>query len=184
MIETGRLLLRQWKPEDREPFALLNADPEVMRYFPATLSRTESDAMADRIQSALNQRKWGLFAAELRSKQAFIGFIGLSVPGFEAFFTPCVEIGWRLAREHWNQGLATEGARAIARFAFENLKLPSIVSFTAEENLPSRRVMEKIGMRHEADFDHPKLAQGHPLRRHVLYRLAGSQSSMRLPSES
>src|SRR5262249_17394545 len=101
MIQTERLLLRQWKPEDREPFARLNADPEAMRYFPATLSRAESDALADRIEGAIKRRKWGLFAAELHLERAYIGFVGLSVPAFEAFFTPCVEIGWRLAREHW-----------------------------------------------------------------------------------
>lgn len=144
-----------------------------MRYFPAVLSREESDAGAARIEHALEQRGWGLYAAELRESGGFIGFIGLSVPGFQAHFTPCVEIGWRLAAAFWNRGLATEGARAAATHAFENLNLDELVSFTTEENTPSRRVMEKIGMGHDPaeDFDHPRLPEGHPLRRHVLYRL-------------
>ena len=147
-----------------------------MRFFPATLSRTESDDLAARIDRAIEQRGWGLYAVELRESQTFLGFIGLSVPGFEAHFTPCVEIGWRLAPEFWNRGLATEGARAVAAHTFEKLKIPELVSFTVAQNAPSRRVMEKIGMTHDPadDFDHPLLPIGHPLRRHVLYRFRAS----------
>lgn len=174
-IETPRLLLRRWRASDREPFAQLNADPAVMRFFPSTLSRPESDEVADRIEQGIEQRGWGFYAAELRETGEFIGFIGLSVPGFEAHFTPCVEIGWRLAAAHWNRGLATEGANAAAAHALDTLKIPEIVAFTAKGNLPSRRVMEKIGMtRDAADFEHPRIAEGHPLRPHVLYRLKRS----------
>src|SRR5579883_2795823 len=168
MIQTERLLLRAWRDTDRKPFAALNADPRVMRYFPSVLSRQESDDGVDRILRAFDERGWGFFAAELRETGAFIGFIGLWIPAFDAHFTPCVEIGWRLAAEYWNRGLATEGARAAARYGFDTLGLREIVAFTAEQNLPSRRVMEKIGMTHDPkdDFDHPGVAEGHWLRRH------------------
>jgi RimJ/RimL family protein N-acetyltransferase len=173
MLETPRLLLRSWRDSDREPFAALNADPRVMRFFPAPLSRAESDQAVDRIEAHFERHGFGLFAAELRHTGAFIGFIGPWTPDFEAPFTPCVEIGWRLAAAHWNQGLATEGAKAILGHAFDSLHLDEIVSFTVPANLPSRRVMEKIGMSRSPadDFDHPRLAEGHPLRRHVLYRI-------------
>ena len=178
MIETPRLLLRRWKAEDRGPFASMNADPRVMQFFPSTLSHEESDQLAERIDRKIAERGFGLYAAELKESGAFIGFIGLSEPGFRAHFTPCVEIGWRLAAEYWNRGLATEGAQAVVRHAFDALRLDSLVSFTSEANLPSRRVMEKIGMTHDPadDFDHPNVAEGHPLRRHVLYRLRSKRS--------
>ena len=174
MIQTERLLLRQWTETDREPFARLNSDPRVMEFFPRCLDREESDRVAGNIERKIEEWGFGLWAAELTATSTFIGFIGLSVPGFEAHFTPCVEIGWRLAAEYWNRGLATEGAAAVVRHAFGVLGLPELVSFTAEINMPSRRVMEKIGMTRDAaeDFDHPNLPAGHRLRRHVLYRLA------------
>jgi len=174
MLETRRLLLRRWRDSDREPFAALNSDPRVMQFFPAVLSRTESDRLVDRIEAHFEKHDFGLFAAELRQKRAFIGFIGLSVPEFEAPFTPCVEIGWRIATAYWNQGLATEGAKAVLAYGFDSLQLSEIVSFTTVANAPSRRVMEKIGMTRapEDDFDHPKLPEGHPLRPHVLYRIS------------
>jgi ribosomal-protein-alanine N-acetyltransferase len=173
-ISTPRLLLRRWKPEDREPFARLNADAGVMRFFPKTLSRPESDEIADRIESGFARRGFGFYAAELRESDSFIGFIGLSVPGFETHFTPCVEIGWRLAERYWNRGLATEGARAVVAHAFEKLGIRELVAFTADQNAPSRRVMKKLGMTRDPadDFDHPGVPQGHALRRHVLYRLS------------
>ena len=177
-LETERLLLRPWRVDDREPFAALNADPRVMLYMPGCLSRQDSDALADRIAAHFRRHGFGLFAAELRDTRRFIGFIGFSVPSFQAHFTPCVEIGWRLAAEYWNNGLATEGARAAVRYAFDTLHLDELVSFTVPGNAASRRVMEKIGMTHnpEDDFDHPNLPAGHPLRRHVLYRLARPRS--------
>lgn len=172
-IETDRLLLRTWRAADREPFALMNQDPAVMEYFPAVLSRNESDALADRIKDHFARHGFGLWAAELRGSGEFIGFVGLSVPRFEAAFMPCVEVGWRLRRSFWGQGLASEGARAAVQFAFDGLLLKEVASFTVPANLRSRRVMEKLGMSHDPadDFDHPLIAEGHPMRRHVLYRL-------------
>jgi RimJ/RimL family protein N-acetyltransferase len=172
-ITTDRLLLRRWRDGDRAAFAAMNADPQVMRYFPRTATRAESDAFIDRMEISFEQQGFGFWAVEMRESGAFIGFVGLAVPGFEAPFTPCVEIGWRLVAHAWNQGFATEAARASLAFGFESLDLPSIVAFTAVPNAPSRRVMEKLGMtRNPADdFDHPRIAAGHPLRRHVLYRI-------------
>ena len=173
MLETERLLLREWRDEDREPFARMNADPRVMEFFAATLTAAQTDAMLERVQAHLDRHGFGWWPAELKETGAFIGFIGLAVPYFEAHFTPCVEIGWRLAAEHWGRGLATEGARAALRYGFEELGLREIVSFTVPANVRSRRVMEKLGMtRNPADdFDHPRIPEGHPLRRHVLYRI-------------
>jgi RimJ/RimL family protein N-acetyltransferase len=173
MIESDRLLLRNWQQRDREPFARMNADPRVMEFFPACLSSAESDSLVDRIEEHFREHGFGLWAAELREERLFIGFVGLAVPRLEAHFTPCVEIGWRLAAGYWGRGLATEGAAAVVRHAFESLKLDALVSFTVPANLASRRVMEKIGMTHNPadDFDHPNLPEGHPLRRHVLYRM-------------
>jgi len=171
-LETARLLLRGWRASDREPFAEMNADPLVMRYFPATLKAAETDALLERIRDHWERRGFGLWAASLKGADEFAGYIGLWAPAFEAPFTPCVEIGWRLAARFWNRGLATEGAAAVLRFAFERLGMDEVVSFTTLGNLPSRRVMEKIGMLRDPaeDFDHPRIPEGHPLRRHVLYR--------------
>ena len=171
-IVTERLRLRRWLPSDRLPFAELNRDPRVMRYFPAPLSRVESDALADQIESHFDKHGFGLWAVDVPGVVPFAGFVGLSIPKFEAQFTPCVEIGWRLAAEHWGHGYATEGAIATLSFAFDSLHLDEIVSFTTRDNIPSRRVMERIGMIHDiaGDFDHPHLPEGHPLRPHVLYR--------------
>jgi RimJ/RimL family protein N-acetyltransferase len=171
-LHTARTRLRRWRPEDRAPFAALNADPEVMRHYPAALSGAESDALADRIEEHFTRHGFGLWAVELPGLTPFAGYVGLSVPRFEAAFTPCVEIGWRLARAHWGLGHATEAAFAVLAFGFEQLGLREIVSFTVPDNTRSRRVMERIGMSRDPaeDFDHPLLPPGHPLRRHVLYR--------------
>jgi RimJ/RimL family protein N-acetyltransferase len=173
-LGTDRLLLRRWQLSDRKPFAAMNRDPQVMQYFPALLTPIESNRMVDRVEAHFEQHGFGLWAAELRCNREFIGFIGLSLPNFDAPFMPAIEIGWRLAAAHWGRGLATEGARAVVCHAFAFLKIPALVSFTVPDNLRSLRVMEKIGMtRNPADdFDHPKLPAEHPLRRHVLYRLA------------
>lgn len=175
-LTTERLLLRRWKPADRAGFALLNADPRVVEFLPAALSCEASDQVADRIESHFAQHGFGLWAVEINGVASFAGFVGLSIPRFEAHFTPCVEVGWRLASEHWGRGYATEGARAAVAFGFRELGLEEIASFTVPENVRSRRVMEKVGMSHDSagDFDHPALPEGHRLRRHVLYRLARS----------
>jgi len=172
-LRTDRLWLRRWQAGDREAFARLNADLRVVEFLPGTLSRQESDAMVDRMEAHFQERGFGLWAVEIPGITRFAGFVGLSIPRFEAHFTPCIEIGWRLDAEYWNHGYATEGARAALAFGFQSLQVDEIVSFTVPGNLRSRRVMEKIGMTHSAsdDFDHPGLPVGHPLRRHVLYRL-------------
>ena len=172
-LKTMRLILREWNATDREPFAQMNADSRVMEYLGETMSRQQSDAVADRIEAHFKAHGFGLCAADLAESGEFIGFIGLAVPTFEAAFTPCVEIGWRLAAEYWGAGLATEGAREIVRYAFEELGLAELVSLTAIGNERSRCVMAKLGMTHDAaeNFDHPRIPAGDPLRRHVLYRL-------------
>jgi RimJ/RimL family protein N-acetyltransferase len=176
ILGTERLILRNWRAADRPPFAQMNADPLVMEFMPATLSNSESDLLVDKIEQHFQTHGFGLFAAELRASHSFIGYIGLAVPSFQARFTPRVEVGWRLSAIHWGQGLATEGAHEVMRYAFGVLKLDDLISFTAQANVRSRRVMEKVGMTHDPadDFDHPKLPEGHPLRRHVLYRLRAS----------
>lgn len=173
-VRTDRLLLRRWRPEDREPFAALNADPQVMEYFPNPLSREESDATADRIEAHFQKHGYGFCAVEIPGVASFAGLIGLCVPRFEAPFMPAIEIGWRLAPEHWGRGYAAEGARAALAFGFKTLQLKEILSMTVPANWRSRRVMENIGMTHcpGDDFDHPLLPEGHRLRRHVLYRIA------------
>lgn len=171
VIETSRLILRQWRTEDRLHFADMNADPEVMEHFVSTLDREASDAMADLGEKHLRDHGWGLWATEVKDGPAFIGFIGLWQPNFEAHFMPAIEVGWRLARPAWGQGYAPEGAAAVLDFAFDHLGLTDIVSMTTIGNAKSRRVMEKLGLTHDSadDFDHPRVPDG-PLRRHVLYR--------------
>jgi RimJ/RimL family protein N-acetyltransferase len=174
VIATARLRLRRWLDRDRLAFAAMNADPRVMTYYPSVWSPEESDAAVERIAAHFARHGFGLWAVEIPDVTSFAGYIGLSIPTFDTHFTPCVEIGWRLAADRWRQGYATEGARAVLAIGFDQLQLDEIVSFTATGNLASRRVMEKIGMtRNPADdFDHPAIAMGQPLRRSVLYRLA------------
>lgn len=151
----------------------MNCDPAVMEFYPALHSREETEAMLERVEAHFDLHGFGPWAAELRETGEFIGYIGLAVPRFVAAFTPCVEIGWRLAAAHWGKGLAIEGARAVVHYGFEVLCLGELVSFTVPTNLRSRRVMEKLSMTHNPadDFDHPLLPEGLALRRHVLYRL-------------
>lgn len=177
IVQTDRLLLRRWRESDREPFRALNTDPRVMEYFPALLTAEEADHSMIRIERHFEEHGFGLYAAELRETREFLGYLGLSIPGFDAPFMPAVEIGWRLAFPFWGRGLATEGACGLVRHAFNNLGLSSLVSFTVPANLRSRRVMEKIGMVRDegGDFDHPNLPHGHPLRSHVLYRIRCDQ---------
>ena len=175
-LRTPRVLLRGWRPADRAPFAALNADPQVMRFMPKPMSRAESNRLANRIEAGFARHGFGLWAVELPGQVPFAGFVGLDVPGFEAPFTPCVEIGWRLAAPLQGRGLATEAAREVLRFAFEEAGLEEVVSFTTAANLTSRRVMEKLGMHRDPaeDFLHPTLPPHDPLRPHVLYRLPRS----------
>jgi RimJ/RimL family protein N-acetyltransferase len=171
-LRTERLLLRRWHVGDRAPFAALNADPEVMRHFPAPLTRQATDRLAERAEADLERQGWGMWALEELATGRFIGFTGLARPAFQAAFTPAVEIGWRLARAAWGFGFVTEAARAAAAFAFDELDLHELVAYTAEPNVRSRAVMHRLGMRHDPadDFDHPHVPEG-DLRRHVLYRL-------------
>jgi RimJ/RimL family protein N-acetyltransferase len=179
-LTTTRLRLRRWRDSDLEPFAAMNADPKVMEFYPDLYTRPESDAMVARIEDTFADRGFGLWAVEIGATGAFAGYVGLSSANFDAPFTPAVEIGWRLAHPVWGQGYATEAARAAARDGFERVGLGEIVSFTSAINARSRRVMEKLGMtRGEAeDFEHPSVPAGHPLRRHVLYRLPTPQPSV------
>jgi RimJ/RimL family protein N-acetyltransferase len=176
-LTTDRLLLRQWKDSDSEPFAALNADPAVMTHFPAQMTRAESDSFVERMTADIDRRGYGLWALEVIGTGRFIGFTGLSVPSFDAHFLPAVEVGWRLAKDAWGNGYATEAARASLAYGFGPAGLDEIVSFTATTNLPSQRVMQRIGMTHDEadDFDHPRLEKGHRLERHVLYRIKRTQ---------
>jgi len=172
---TERLRLRLWRDSDMAPFAALNADPVVTEYLPGPFSRADSDALVARCRDHFDRHGFGPWAVEIPGVVSFAGFIGLSIPTFEAHFTPCVEVGWRLARECWGAGYATEGAVAALKAGFEQLGLEEIVSFTVPENRRSRAVMERLGMRRNPgdDFDHPSLPEGHMLRPHVLYRIRG-----------
>lgn len=172
-IDTERLHLRRWRFFDRVPFAAMNADPEVMEFFPSTLSEAESDALVDRIRAQFDEHGFGLWALEVAGRGEFIGFTGLAIQTFDAPFNPSVEVGWRLARSAWGRGYAIEAARAAVADGFERLGLDEIVSMTAVVNERSQAVMRRLGMTRDPadDFDHPKVPDGSPLRRHVLYRL-------------
>ena len=175
-FSTERLHLRQWCEADREPFAQLNADPRVMEFFPNLLDRFASDALADRIEAKIHDRGWGWWAAELRATQAFIGFVGLNIPAIELPFSPCVEVGWRLAFPYWGKGYASEAAKEALRIGFERLHFDEIVSFTAIHNRRSRAVMERLHMRAMPEtFLHPSIPTGHPLSEHCLYKLLRSE---------
>lgn len=173
-LETARLRLRQWKEEDLEHFHALNDDPEVMRYFPSRLTRSESDDLARRISSLIEEKGWGFWALETRDEGRFIGFTGLHALETKFPFSPCVEAGWRLARAYWGKGLATEAATAALDFGFRRLDLREIVAFTALGNTRSQAVMGRLGMIRSEEFEHPDLPEGSPLRPHVLYRITGN----------
>jgi RimJ/RimL family protein N-acetyltransferase len=172
-METERLILRRWREGDLEPFARMNADPAVMEYFPSCLTRDESQLLIQRIEEKFEANGFGFWALQLKENNQFIGFAGLNIPDFETSFTPCVEIGWRLAKNYWDRGYATEAAKAALAYAFSAAKLGEILSWTFAGNMRSRKVMERIGMRYNPheDFNHPTLSEGHPLSRHVLYRI-------------
>lgn len=169
-IETTRLILRDWRYLDFQPFAEMNADSEVMRYFPNTLTKEASDDFAHRIIAEMNAKGFGLFAVELKSTGAFIGYVGLHEIAFDAGFKGEIEIGWRLDKRYWNNGYATEAAQAVLDFA-KNIGLNKLYSFTAAVNLPSERVMKKIGMVKIGEFEHPALEISHWLRKHILYTI-------------
>ena len=171
-LTTPRLLLRQWRESDLEPFRVMCADEEVMKYFTSPLSMQESDQMAQRCQALIAERGWGFWAAEEVDSKQFIGFIGLHIPIAALPFSPCIEVGWRLAPDSWGKGLATEGARACLKFAFDKLKADEVVSFTAVQNRRSEAVMKRLGMaRDKETFFHPAIEKGHPLSEHCLYRI-------------
>jgi RimJ/RimL family protein N-acetyltransferase len=175
---TPRLRLRRWQPSDLEPFAAMNADPRVTEFLPTRPDRQATEAMIARAEASFVTSGFGLWAVELRQGGSFAGYVGLLRPSFQAPFTPCVEIGWRLAAEMWGRGYATEGAQAALRHGFEAFALDEILSWTVPANVRSRRIMTKLGMTHDPrdDFDHPLLPEGHPLRRHVLYRIRRSET--------
>ncbi len=172
---TGRIIIRDWKDEDLAPFTEMNSDPEVMRYFPAALTPEKSLEFFERIKAAIAGNGYGLFAAELAETNELMGFIGFASPRFEAWFTPCIEIGWRMRRKFWGKGVATEGAAACLGMGFGEFGFGDVYSFTSEINTPSRRVMEKIGLSHIGDFDHPNIAEGDILRKHVLYKISRAE---------
>lgn len=174
-LKTHRLRLRQWQSSDLIAFAALNADPEVMQYFPKFLNSDESEQLATRFQHLIHKHQWGFWAVELKENQKFIGFVGLHAQPEQFTFSPCVEIGWRLAKQYWHYGYATEAAQACLAFAFEVLKLDAVVAFTAYPNLASAKVMQRLSMTYLYDFNHPHLRQDHPLSRYVLYQIKHSE---------
>jgi RimJ/RimL family protein N-acetyltransferase len=183
---TDRLLLRRWRSDDLDPYAALNADPVVREHFPETLTREQSLEELTRFDARFDERGYSLWAVEVPSVSPFIGFVGLNLTTWDAPFTPAVEVGWRLAREYWGRGYASEGARAALAYGFDAIGLDEIVSFTTPGNVRSWRVMERIGMTRDPadDFDHPLIPPGDPLRRHVLYRVSRTTSDGSLSSRS
>lgn len=181
-LETSRLILRQWQNTDFKKFAQLNAHPQVMRYFPHCLSYEESCQLATRFQYLIEQNQWGFWAVELRNNQQFIGFVGLHAQPDRFQFSPCVEIGWRLDHHYWHHGYATEAASACLFFAFEHLQLEKVVSFTADSNLASAKVMQRLGMQYIQTFNHPALTQDDPLSKHVLYQITQAEFRKHLRS--
>ncbi len=177
-LTTPRLLLRRWRDTDREPYAALNADPEVMVNFPSLLTREQSDAMIDKFENGFEQYGFGLWAVEVRETGQFIGFTGIQWVPFDAPFAPAVEIGWRMARAAWGHGYATEAARASATHGFAT-GLTEIVAMVVPQNLRSQAVMHRLGMTRdpEADFEHPRIEPGHPLAKHYLFRLRAEDFS-------
>ena len=179
-LETERLRLRQWKSSDRQPFATMSADPDVMAFFFTPLSKAESEAMIDRCQAFIAEIVWGVWAVELKQTGQFIVLDGLHIPSNQLPFAPCVEIVWRIAKAFWNKGYATEAAECALQFGFDRLELDEIVAFTTLANQRSQAVMKKLGMQLMPEsFDHPAVPEGHELRRHCLYKLSQTQWKMR-----
>ncbi len=177
-LETERLKLRQWNDSDFPIFSRINADASVMEYYPSILSEAESNGMATKLRDLISERSWGFWAVETKKGKEFIGFVGLHKPTYDLPVKSCVEIGWRLSRKHWGKGYATEAANECLRFAFEELMLSDIYSFTSVTNKKSWSVMERLGMKDmEENFEHPIIPEGHPLREHVLYKISADQFS-------
>ncbi len=181
-LETPRLILRPWKDSDLEPMAALNADSQVMEFFPNVMTREETAAMIERIKARYASDGFCFWAADEKETGNFIGFIGLGRPSIEAHFIPCVEIGWRLAHAYWGKGYAPEGAQAVLKDGFERINLDEIVAMTSAINAKSIRVMEKISMHRDAkdDFMHPIFEDGHHLKPHVLYRITEKEWRQKL----
>jgi len=178
-LETKRLKLRQWQACDFPVFAQMNADPEVMKYYPNVLSENESYLLASKLKALISERSWGFWAVEIKQTEQFIGFVGLHKPTYDLPVSSCVEIGWRLGKNYWGKGYATEAAREVLRFAFEILKLHEVYSFTSVVNVKSQSVMKRLKMEKTGDhFDHPIIPENNPLREHVLYKLAAAQWHM------
>ena len=171
ILLTERLIIRCWKDSDIELFAQMNMDKEVMKYFPKTLSYIETQERVEKIRSNIDEHNFGLYAVEYKTTEQFIGFTGFSTPTFEAYFTPCIEIGWRYRKEFWGQGFATEAAKACLKYGFEVLNFDKIVSFTSTLNINSEKVMKRIGMTFIGYFDNPQIEENNPLCRHVLYQI-------------
>jgi RimJ/RimL family protein N-acetyltransferase len=169
-LETPRLILRQWKKTDHEPFVKLNMDKDVMGFFPSVLTKAESIAQIERLTSDIDKFGYGFFAVERKDNREFIGFTGLAHPRFESYFTPCIEIGWRLNKENWGWGFATEAAKACLEYGLNDLGIDQIYSFTAVHNIRSEKVMQKIGMIKQGYFEHPLMEDGHILKQHILYK--------------
>ncbi|WNQ12731.1 GNAT family N-acetyltransferase [Paenibacillus aurantius] len=178
-IETPRLRLRGWEEADLEPFCRLNADETVMRYFPKTLSTEETKAFYQSVVAEINECGFGFYAVEVKESKEFIGFIGFSRATFAADFTPCVEIGWRLKKEAWGKGYATEGAGACLPYGFKQLGFTDVYSFTADVNHPSKNVMAKIGMKFIKTFHHPRVEKSSPLSKHVLFHIDQTSNGTR-----
>lgn len=177
-LRTPRLIMRQWQQSDFEKFAELNADKEVMEFFPKTLNKSESNILASKIQNTLTKNGWGLWAVELIENNNFIGFVGLHSPSYNFSFCPCVEIGWRLSKEYWRKGYANEAANEVLKFAFNVLNLEEVVSFTAVSNHKSRALMEKLTLVNtNQNFMHPNIPAENSLCEHVLYKISKSQWS-------
>jgi RimJ/RimL family protein N-acetyltransferase len=172
IISTGRLGLRRWIETDTQPFIEMNSDPHVMKYFPKLLTEEETLLMIQRIHNGFEKNGFGLFVVENKQTQEFLGFTGFSVPVFESFFTPCIEIGWRYKKQAWGQGFATEAANACLQYGFSQLGFDKIVSFTAAINIKSEKLMQRIGMNKINEFEHPNIEKTHPVCRHVLYEIA------------
>jgi [ribosomal protein S5]-alanine N-acetyltransferase len=171
ILTTERLGLRRWIESDTEPFAKMNQDPDVMKYFPKTLTGDETKEMLQRINQHFDKFGFGLFAVENKLTEEFIGFTGFYIPAFESFFTPCIEIGWRYKKAAWGQGFAKEAATACLQYGFDILQFKRVVSFTSPLNKNSEKVMQRIGMKYITDFDHPQIDQMNKLKRHVLYQI-------------